>query len=232
MIFIAKHTLNMISFLFLIPVATAVSPSDISMLIPSFVGPKKFATTDGWACYTPNYADLLNMPKPTGELSKALLSYGDELLKTCTLAGDEKRFCPFPDSTLWCAFPTAAPTAVLPAYTSYGSSASSFWSEKSSSMLSLASNCPERWYDAIYVNISAPWINNTIAQAECYAKAHTTSGISNTVFATASATVRAAASGNTPAVTSMPNGVLDRGQNIDWWIVGGSALAAAVNGAG
>jgi hypothetical protein len=100
-------------------------------------------------------------------------------------------------------------------------------------MLSLASECPERWYKAIYMDITAPiYLNNTIAHAECYAKAHTTPGASSTVSARASATIRAAASGNTPAVTTKPNGVFDRTQNIDGWIVGGSALAAAaVNGA-
>jgi hypothetical protein len=167
----------------------------MSQLMPSRVIGKTFSTTDPWQCATENYPKYFQVPKPTGDLDKALVSYGSELLKSCTLTGIDRTACPFPEKTRWCAFATAAPYAVLTAYSSYGSEASSFWSAQSSKVVSLARECPERWYRALYMNLNNPiWLNNTIAHAECYAEAHATPRAPKTEASTTRATARPAVS--------------------------------------
>lgn len=139
----------------------ALDPSSLSAILPT----AKPTVTDDWYCALSAYSPYFDPPKPTGTLLSALQSYGSKLQESCT----EKR-CPYPDATSWCGFTTAAPTAALPAYTSYASSASVWWANHSSSAMDLAQECPYYWYDALTDIPSTPgWLNMTIINAECLA---------------------------------------------------------------
>jgi hypothetical protein len=132
--------------------------------------------SDPWQCATNNYSANINVPKPSGSLLTALASYGSALRTPCVNAGTSLLDCPFPAQESWCAFTTAAPTDVLPAYEAYGSVVASWWSSHSSVVESLARSCPTYWAKAL---LDYPgnelWLNNTIAFAECYNEAHPTS---------------------------------------------------------
>lgn len=130
---------------FLVASAAALDPSQQSALLPTEVP----TVTDNWECAISTYSTYFDLPKPTGTLLSALESYGDKLHEACT-----KTMCLYPDATSWCGFATAAPTAVLPAYTSYASSASVWWAEHSSAAVELAQECPEYWWDALLENPS------------------------------------------------------------------------------
>lgn len=52
-----------------------------------FPSSRPTVTTDPWQCATENLDQYFSMPTPTGDLSTALLSYGSELIKTCTTPG-------------------------------------------------------------------------------------------------------------------------------------------------
>ena len=159
---------NMQPCLFLLAASAAgvvaLASSEISILLPTTTpsGPQ-----DSWECALSAYTPFFNPPLPTGAVKSALDSYGDGLIADCT--GLE---CPYPDATRWCGITTAAPTAVLPAYTSYASSASVWWVNHSSSALELAEECPHYWYKALTKKPTAgTWLNLTIANAECFGKA-------------------------------------------------------------
>ncbi|OAG23529.1 hypothetical protein CC77DRAFT_1086568 [Alternaria alternata] len=121
----------------------ALASSEISILLPTTTpsGPQ-----DPWECTLSAYTPFFNPPLPTGAVKSALDSYGDGLIADCT--GLE---CPYPDVTRWCGITTAAPTAVLPAYTSYASSASVWALTKKPT--------------------AGTWLNLIIANAECFGKA-------------------------------------------------------------
>ncbi|KAG9191339.1 hypothetical protein G6011_09427 [Alternaria panax] len=144
--------------------AAALAASEISILLPTA---RPSGPQDLWECALSAYTPYFSPPLPTGAVLSALDSYGDELIADCT--GLE---CPYPDATRWCGITTAAPTAVLPAYTSYANSASVWWANHSSSALELAEECPHYWYTALTKDPStATWLNLTIANAECIGKA-------------------------------------------------------------
>lgn len=141
----------------------ALNPSEIALLLPT---DEPSGPQDSWECAVSTYTTFFSPPLPTGAVSTALFSYGDELNADCTKLG-----CPYPDATRWCGFTTAAPTAVLPAYTSYASSASTWWAKHKSSAVALAEECPQYWYTALTNEpAAATWLNFTIANAECIGK--------------------------------------------------------------
>jgi hypothetical protein len=141
--------------------AAALDPASLSAILPT----AKPTATDDWYCALSAYSPYFDPPKPTGTLLSALQSYGSKLQESCT-----EKSCPYPDATRWCGFTTAAPTAALPAYTSYASSASVWWANHSSSAMDLAQECPYYWYDALTDIPSTPaWLNMTIINAECRA---------------------------------------------------------------
>lgn len=206
------------------------------------------ATKDPWQCATENITQYFDVPKPTGSLLTALQSYGDKLIETCTptFSGTALPSCPFPPKSLWCGFTTAAPSAVLPAYSSYGSVASSWWSAHSSAASSVAQACPVSWSKVMTETPGGEaWLYDNIVFAECYAEAHPTTGSSTTgSSATGSATTgltattettRSGATGGgstpTPTPTSTPtkapNGVVGRTEGVEMWMVAGTGLAAA-----
>lgn len=143
----------------------ALEPSSLSILLPTA---KPTITQDSWRCALENYKPFFQPPKPTGTLLSAIVSYGDKLIESCT-----ELICPYPDATKWCSFTTAAPSAVLPAYTSYASTASVWWANHTSQAMDLAAECPHYWYDAMSEDPSAAvWLNQTIIMGDCIAKPH------------------------------------------------------------
>lgn len=178
----------------------AINPSSLSILLPTA---KPTVKEDYWMCATKNYSSFFNPPLPTGTLLSAIMSYSDKLLESCT-----EPICPYPEASEWCVFATAAPTAVLPAYSSHASIASLWWEDLSSSAIELAEICPHYWYDALTDDpSSAAWLNNTIIMGECAAKV-SPSGASSTLRSpvettpTAVSSVKSTFTGQSPVETS------------------------------
>lgn len=200
-------------------------------------------TIDPWECATKNISQYADLPKPTGALLEALRSYGDKLLQDCTpiVTGTVGPSCPFPEKSLWCGLTTDVPTAALPAYTSFGSVASSWWSAHSSAVATVIEKCPITW-DQMWREIPGgdAWLKDVIVFGECYADANSTDA-SSTVGSSStnlpspisqtdsesqvSSTSQSAA---TVATTDEPNGVVGRTRNIEMWMVAGTGIAAAV----
>ncbi|KAK2616537.1 hypothetical protein QQS21_000580 [Conoideocrella luteorostrata] len=140
---------------------------------------KPTVTWEPWQCSTEMLPQYFDVPLPTGNLRTALKSYNDELIKDCEPTSTNvygMSACDFPDASLWCAFTTKAPPTILPEFNSYASSASSWWSARSSKAVSLAHECPLGWYKAMLSTpAGAAWLNQTLIFGECYAEAHSTS---------------------------------------------------------
>ncbi|CAG7562528.1 unnamed protein product [Fusarium equiseti] len=126
-------------------------------------------------CMFEDFYPIFSALTPNGSLSTALLSYGDELIKDCPLTDEDVMglpTCPYPAPSDWCAFSNHAPTTLLPAWSFYGSSASSWWSEHSSYAVKYAHVCKKKWFNAmIGVVYGSVRLNNTIHWGECYAEA-------------------------------------------------------------
>lgn len=155
-------------------VITAIATPAHKTLLPRAV---PTITSDPWECATVNASQYFDPPKPTGTLLTALLDYSDKLYEGCTPipdpAGERIPACPFPEASKWCAFTSTAAPAVTPAYWSYASAASSWWSAKSSGASSVASRCPNTWYQVMSETLNGDlWLNDTIVFAECYESAH------------------------------------------------------------
>ena len=137
-------------------------------------------------CLTENLTPYLDPPKPTGSLFDAIESHAASLVDPCVVDGTTRSVwpwaCPFPAQSRWCAFSTAAPTDVLPAYSSFANQAYSWWEERSSAVVSLRENCPNVWENALLHGSTGreEWLNDTIAFAGCYAEALTTAGSATT----------------------------------------------------
>lgn len=136
----------------------ALDPSSLSAILPT----AKPTITDDWYCALSAYSPYFDPPKPSATSLSALQSYVSKLQESCT-----KRRCPYPDATKWCGFTTAAPTAVLPEYTSYASSASVWWENHSSSAMELAEECSYYWYDALpdtrVLEDGSPWPSSMLS---------------------------------------------------------------------
>jgi hypothetical protein len=82
----------------------------------------------------------------------------------------EMPVCTFPPQFDWCAFTVSVPSSLLRSYSSYGSSASSWWVARSSDAVKYAQYCPVGWFEAMTaLPYGAFWLNDTIAFAGCYA---------------------------------------------------------------
>jgi hypothetical protein len=194
-------------------------------------------TKDPWQCATENLTQYFDVPKPTGSLLTALLSYADKLYESCTITelptGTVLPQCPFPEQSSWCAFTTAAPKSVLSEYSSYGSAANLWWSAHSSKAISVAHICPNSWYKVIRETPNGEiWLNDTIAFAGCYAKAHpiTASLRTTTTPPTTGAgglTKTTPPTGSVTSPTMVPNSVVGQMGGIEIWAVAGAGLAAS-----
>lgn len=144
----------------------------------------------------------LDVPKPTGSLADEIQSYGWKLFKSCitataTVTATNADRCPSYAQSDWCGFTTAAPTGVLPAYSTYASRAYSWWMEHSSALVYMRDNCPNTWENGRWRDGDGErWIEDTFAVAACYAEALTTAKLTPTGLATGgSSTTELAATG-------------------------------------
>ncbi|KAK7954799.1 hypothetical protein PG988_015493 [Apiospora saccharicola] len=129
------------------------------------------ATSEGWRCVTSDAVQYFKAPKATGELLSALDSYAKSAMAPCLSIVQDFYGC-MPSKDEWCDFAKAAPTGVLPAWSSLGSAASAFWEPKSSAAASMAKECPNRWfYASLKDPIGPTLLNETIMFAACHAEA-------------------------------------------------------------
>ncbi|CAF3562936.1 unnamed protein product [Fusarium graminearum] len=180
-------------------------------------------------------------PEPTGAFSTALFSYFKDLNKGCPFT-DLDVFgvptCPYPEISKICSFTDVAPKTHLPAWSSHGSVASSWWKEHSSSMVEFADYCPNRWFDTMgSVAYGGLRLNNTISFAACRdrdilgdalrapkATQASTTASQQTITSTASQINAEETSEETA------NGAIGRAENTGLWKVAATGLAAtAVN---
>ena len=101
---------------------------------------------------------------------------------TCLTSGRYSQPWPFPDQSRWCGFSIAMPASLLPDYTSYVLSASSWWQANSASIIWLAEECPTVWYKASNFGVFGGnvYLNHTLINMECFAEANPTDTLSTT----------------------------------------------------
>ncbi|KAI0005594.1 hypothetical protein F4779DRAFT_49148 [Xylariaceae sp. FL0662B] len=177
--------------------------------------PTSVVSSDPWECVTENVTQYFDVPKPTGSLLDAIVSYGDKLIEPCvaTATGIEVLDCSVTDTKEWCGFTTAAPSSILVDYSSYGSSVASFWEAKSETISVVSSTCPGWW--ARPGQGDHIWLNLTIAQAECYIAAHANhAALTTTSSATAPVPTTDTASSTATGPTPTSNGVLGRALSV------------------
>ena len=86
-------------------------------------------TYDYYKCTTWDLEAFFEPPKPTGELSAAMLTFAVSLRQNCSKTSINEYFqtvCTFPEHAKFCSFASAAPATLLDDYSSYGSAASSW----------------------------------------------------------------------------------------------------------
>ncbi|TPX15625.1 uncharacterized protein E0L32_004323 [Thyridium curvatum] len=123
-------------------------------------------TTTASQCEHLNLTSMFDVPRPTGVLGTAFKSYAKSLTEDCsTLSLDfEAKFkCSFPEAPAWCGFSRAIPATLLPEYTSFASQGSSWWSNHSTRVYSVASECPGQWYNGGFAPFGALFLNWTVA---------------------------------------------------------------------
>ncbi|KAF7555884.1 hypothetical protein G7Z17_g1809 [Cylindrodendrum hubeiense] len=208
--------------------ATAAIASIFDTILPTTKGT---ITSDSWQCATQTFESYFDVPKPTGKLLDPILDYGDTLLKGCKSTLTDAMgmsACTFPPQSDWCGFTKSAPSSLLPAYSSYGSVASSWWAEHSSSAVEDSKYCPNSWFKAMNsLPYGATWLNVTIAFAGCYVAAHPTGNAKTTLAATTTAALKA--TGSVSKATSTVNNAngVGRRDGAEMWVVAGTGLAAA-----
>ena len=219
------------------PLKVAVTAPAVQLTLMPIAEPT--TTRDPWYCATESIAQYFDIPKPTGVLLDELLDYGDKLIEDCTLtitpSATVVPTCPFPEWKSWCAFTTAAPPEVLPAYSSYASVASSWWAAHSSRAVEVVQSCPNTWIsemrEALYGEV---WLNNTIAFAGCYAEAReidetptTAQSRGGSVQTTSIASIATPTQAPATAKTGLPNSASGRVESAKIIAVVGAGIAAA-----
>lgn len=191
------------------------------------------STTDPYYCYTEDITHYFSPPEPTGALSSAFSSFDSRLYDDCTFTGAQRLECPFPDQSRWCLFgsstsvpgqPAPVPTSMLPAYSSFGSLASSWWAANSASALSLAQHCTFLWANEAF--ILGRHLNKTIAIANCYAEAVKSNGGVVPPMTTAAAPGSVPTAGGARPTNAAVLGIR---ANVERAIWGGFAAAAVAN---
>ncbi|KAM7210949.1 hypothetical protein V8F06_013663 [Rhypophila decipiens] len=182
-------------------------------------------TSESWRCVTENATQFFKAPLPTGALFSAIDSYVEAKMAPCLKTVDpaNRLYGCYPSKEAWCGFTTAAPASLLPAWTSLGSSASSFWAAQSSAAVSLARQCPLRWYDAsLGVPGGSARLNETIILSACYEEALRSGTATPTRVTTTTGT---ATRGTTS--TSTKNAKNGREVPPEMWMVVSTGLAVA-----
>lgn len=185
-------------------------------------------TEEPWRCVTENATSFFKVPLPTGALSSAIDSYVDAQMEAClkTIEPEHALYGCFPSKEAWCSFTKVAPTAVLPAWTSLGSSASSFWAKQSSAAVSLARQCPLRWYDtSLGVIGGATFLNQTIIMSACYEEAVSPSVTRTTSKSTSLSS--ASKTSTTGAVTTSTGKANNVREVPEVWMVMSTGIAVA-----
>ncbi|CAK7211644.1 hypothetical protein SBRCBS47491_001194 [Sporothrix bragantina] len=159
---------------------------------------------------------------PTGDFASALSSFGSALTSqecgSATAAATaaatvSATITAAPECTpapsLWCAFPSIAPSSVLSDYSSYAMRAASYFPSGLSPLVTLAQDCPQAWYEAKTMISQGPENFRTFAMlGECFAdvrQADATATISSSgsgSAATATATTTTTATGSINATTN------------------------------
>jgi hypothetical protein len=195
-------------------------------------------TQDPYECATESLTEFFEPPRPTGDLSSAIQSWGLALgeEEPCTLKGlDATLNCPAVESARWCQFTTAAPESVLPAWSEYVSSASNWWAERSATAVQLASQCPRGWYNAIMgMGAASQRLNGTIITGQCLSGPNEAAEASPTddelvvveTEAVSSSPPAGLASVTAPPA-SEPTNSAGRVGGIRSWVVAGTAIAVA-----
>jgi len=191
---------------------------------------------DPWECALANLTQYFDPPQPTGSLLSAIESYAVKLGDACTIMDVVDRLqggC-YPSHDDLCKFTTAAPASLMSDYSLYGSAASVWWAAHSSNAVFHATDCPEKWFNAMYEFVNGRYLlNDTINYAACYADA-----ISTTTFASSNpiSTSSVATAVTRPGVTGVAtasvtptatSGVEGRGEELGIWVLAGAGLAAA-----
>lgn len=217
---------------------TASATLKQSMSITNFpIGGPTATTLDPYECYTGNLSTFFDVPRQPATLQTAVLQYAsNSLYKSCTDAGTKIELCPFPPNAGWCGFTNAAPATLLPAWSTYASQASSWWSDHWQDAVTTAAMCPLQWYRA-----SIPgklWVlNETIAFAGCFdenqAQAQDSSsstaaapGASAVSSSHVSSTAKPSATSSPPSATPTKNLAARFANPADMAVVAGLGYAA------
>ncbi|KAM7198913.1 hypothetical protein V8F20_005980 [Naviculisporaceae sp. PSN 640] len=190
-------------------------------------------TSEPWRCVTENATHFFKPPLPTsGPLFSAIDSYVEAQMAPCLKTVDPANMlygC-YPSKEAWCGITTAMPKSLLPAWSSLGSSASSFWAAKSSAAVSLAKQCPLRWYDAsLGVPGGASLLNETIILSACYEEALRGTGTATLTPTRVSTT--STRTGTTATGTTTKNAMNGREAPPEVWMVVSTGIAVAAMGA-
>ncbi|KAM0559702.1 hypothetical protein ACHAPJ_004226 [Fusarium lateritium] len=153
--------------------ATTAAATIFDTLFPSA---EPTVTEDPRECLFSDFYPYWSAVTPTGALSTALVSYGDVLQKDCEWVETDILgipTCTYPALADWCSFSDAVPKTLLPAWSSYASSASAWWQENKQDIVEGARDCPNRWFNQmLIVPYAYVRLNNTISWGACYARAH------------------------------------------------------------
>jgi len=183
-------------------------------------------TTDPWQCVTESLVQYFVPPVPTGALEDAILNFGGVLFEeTCTVTGLAMLDCPRPVHSRWCDITTTIAPELLPEYSSYAGDVFSWWTERSSTIADLVTDCPRGWYKAMTDRMgSAAWLDVGLAHAQCHANGVT--GTSPTTTATATATATGSGPAEPEKTTTDATGFARRAGHVEVWILA-MALATA-----
>lgn len=108
--------------------ATAVARDRNITFTPYLAHGTPTATIYAPLCQTHNLTEYFDYPKPPGASVSAIWLHATKLLKPCSSTATSRiRGCPFLKSSGWCSLRISIPASVLPAYSSYGSSAFVWW---------------------------------------------------------------------------------------------------------
>jgi hypothetical protein len=184
-------------------------------------------TYDYYKCTTWDLEAFFQPPEPTGELSAAMLKFAFSLRQNCSKTSTNEYLqtvCTFPEHSGFCSFASVAPATLLDGYSSYGSSASSWWAERSDAAVKTADLCRNEWYEAMTAVVyGSVYLNETIAHAACYVEAQVSASATR---GTSSAPTPAATNGQIASSTSsVPTGTTQPNDAKRQVIDGGTLLA-------
>lgn len=160
---IVKKSFSMKSSLLVFAGAVLIAAQQILPTIPPT------GALDPWVCATANVTSYINVPAtPTGPLLSAMFSYGSKIATKCTATTSLAELCPPQPQSSWCAFSTAIPGSLNASFTSYVSVNRKYWTSRSSAIASVASACPNLWWNAM---IAAPnggdWFTQAVYHVNC-----------------------------------------------------------------